>query len=100
MSANAFDFLYDETEDTRTRFVSFITPAMQRFDLAITRTSRFYGKQLVTDIQSGKTAIIGPDDLGEPGYLESVYNLSEEDAEDLRDFLREIAGMIDFTDIG
>lgn len=99
MSANAFDFLYDHTEDTRTRFVCFITPSLQRFDLAITTTSRFYGKQLVTDIQSGKTAIIGPDDLDEAGYLEYVFKLSEEDAEDLRHFLTEVVGMINFTDI-
>ncbi|TMV45461.1 DUF3055 domain-containing protein [Paenibacillus mesophilus] len=99
MSANSFDFLYDHTEDTRTRFVCFITPSLQRFDLAITSTSRFYGKQLITDIQSGKTAIIGPDDLNEPGYLEYVYKLSEEDGEDLRNFLIEVVGMINFTDI-
>ncbi|MEF3304739.1 DUF3055 domain-containing protein [Paenibacillus sp. GYB003] len=99
MSANSFDFLYDHTEDTRTRFVCFITPSLQRFDLALTTTSRFYGKQLVTDIQSGKTAIIGPDDLDEAGYLEYVFKLSEEDAEHLRSFLTEVVGMINFTDI-
>ena len=99
MSANSFDFLYDHTEDTRTRFVCFITPSMQRFDLAITNTSRFFGKHLITDIQSGKTAIIGPDDLEEPGYLEHIYNLSEEDGQDLRNFLTEIIGIVNFTDI-
>lgn len=99
MSANAFDFLYDHTEETRTRFVCFISPSMQRFDLALTTTNRFFGKQLVTDIQSGKTAIIGPDDLEEAGYLEYVYKLSEEDAEDLRTFLVEVIGMVNFTDI-
>lgn len=99
MSANAFDFLYDHSEETKTRFVCFITPSLQRFDLAITTTSRFYGKQLITDIQSGKTAIIGPDDVHEPGYLEYVFKLSEEDGEHLRQFLTEVVGMINFTDI-
>lgn len=39
---------------------------------------------MITDLQSGKTAIIGPDDLNEEGYLEHVYKISEEEAEELR----------------
>ncbi|PYI57452.1 DUF3055 domain-containing protein [Paenibacillus flagellatus] len=99
MSANSFDFLYDHTEETKTRFVCFISPSLERFDLAVTTTSRFYGKTLVTDIQSGRTAILGPDDLDEPGYLEHVYRLSEEAADELRQFLVEVVGMVNFTDI-
>lgn len=99
MSDHSFDFLYDHTEETKTRFVCFISPSMQRFDLAITTTTRFYGKMLITDIQGGRTAIIGPDDLNEPGYLEHIYKLSEEDADDLREFLTNVVGMITFTDI-
>jgi len=81
-------FLYDDTVETRTRFVSFMGEH-QRFDLAITQTDRFYGKYLVLDLQSNRFAIIGSDDLDEPGYLEYAYNLSEEDANDLRSFLQE-----------
>lgn len=84
-------FLYDEQEKTETRFLSFMGEN-HRFDLAIVRTGRYYGKQLVLDIQSGRFAIIGSDDLDEEGYLEHVYNLSEEDAHELREFLREITG--------
>lgn len=82
-------FLYDEVEETKTRYVSFMGKS-QRFDLAITVTNRYYGKKLVLDIQSNRFAIIGEDDLNEPGYLEEVYNLNEEDAEELRQFLFEI----------
>ncbi|MGO4888923.1 DUF3055 domain-containing protein [Anaerobacillus sp. MEB173] len=82
-------YLYDDTEDTRTRFVSFMGEK-QRFDLAITSTSRHYGKHLILDMQSNRFAIIGTDDLDEPGYLEYVYKLDEEDAEELRSYLREI----------
>lgn len=81
-------FLYDDTVETRTRFVSFVGER-QRFDLAIVQTDRFYGKYLVLDMQSNRFAIIGPDDLDEPGYLEHAYRLSEEDANDLRSFLYE-----------
>jgi hypothetical protein len=81
-------FLYDDTVQTKTRFVSFMGEN-QRFDLAIMQTDRFYGKYLVLDLQSNRFAIIGQDDLDEPGYLEHAYNLSEEDANDLRSFLYE-----------
>lgn len=83
-------YLYDETDDTKTRFVSFMGEN-QRFDLAIIQSDRYYGKQIVLDIQSNRFAIIGEDDLKEPGYLEYAYNLNNEDAEELRDFLFELA---------
>ncbi|MGG3843507.1 DUF3055 domain-containing protein [Anoxybacillus kestanbolensis] len=84
-------FLYDDTVDTKTRFVGFAGKT-ERFDLAIVQTDRFYGKVLVLDLQSNRYAIIGSDDLQEPGYIEHVYNLNEEDANELRSFLHEIVG--------
>lgn len=92
------DFLSDVTEQTSTRFMTFITYNMHRFDLAITTTSRFYGKKMVTDLQSNVTAIIGPDDLEEEGYLEHVFKISEEAAEELRDFLYQVVGTVNFDD--
>lgn len=81
-------FLYDDLVNTKTRFVSFMGEN-QRFDLAIIQSDRYYGKQIVLDIQSNRFAIIGHDDLDEEGYLEYAFNLSEEHAEELRSFLRE-----------
>ncbi|MEG0384914.1 DUF3055 domain-containing protein [Solibacillus cecembensis] len=82
-------FLYDDVEDTKTRFVSFAGKT-QRYDLAILQSGRFFGKVLVLDIQFGRFAIIGADDVEEEGYLEQVYNRSEVDTEDLREYLREL----------
>lgn len=82
-------FLYDDIENTVTRFVTFMG-RNQRFDIAITKTEKYYGKVLVLNLQSNRFAIIGRDDLEEPGYLEHVYNLNEEDADDLRSFLNDI----------
>ncbi|WP_206109303.1 DUF3055 domain-containing protein [Paenibacillus sp. HB172176] len=93
-----YDFMSDSTEETTTRFVTFITPGLKRFDLAITTTGRFYGKKLVTDLQSGKTAILGPDDLDEEGYLAYAYKISEEEAEELKQFLYFVIGTVHFTD--
>ncbi|MFJ7738122.1 DUF3055 domain-containing protein [Lysinibacillus sp. NPDC097287] len=82
-------FLYDDVEDTKTRFVSFAGEKL-RYDLAILQSSRFFGKVLVMDIQFGRFAIIGADDVEEPGYLEHVYNRSEEETVELREYLREL----------
>lgn len=84
-------FLYDDIEDTKTRFVSF-TGESQRYDLAILQSSRFFGKVLVMDIQYNRFAILGPDDLEEEGYLEHVYNRNSEEAAELRDYLQELIG--------
>ncbi|PZE20364.1 DUF3055 domain-containing protein [Paenibacillus xerothermodurans] len=94
-----FDYLYDSTEETTTRFVCFVGESLRRFDLAITNTNRFYGKKLVTDLQSGRTAVIGPDDLEEEGYLEHVYKITEQEAAELTTFLQQVVGAINFTDI-
>ncbi|WP_409271149.1 DUF3055 domain-containing protein [Neobacillus sp. SCS-31] len=82
-------FLYDDTEASKTRFVSFVGEN-NRFDLALIQTGRHYGKTLVLDMQGNRFAIIGEDDLKEEGYLEYAFQLSEEDAEELRSFLAEI----------
>lgn len=82
-------YLYDETEETKTRFVSFMGEST-RFDLAITQTNRFYGKKLVINIQNGRSAIIGQDDLKEEGYLEYAFNLSEQEAAELHAFLETV----------
>lgn len=79
--------LYEETENTNMKYISFIGASNARFDIAIIHTDRFYGKNLVIDLQSGKTAIIGEDDLEEPGFLEDTYNLSEDEAKDLYEYL-------------
>lgn len=86
MSQDELIYLYDEKENTTTRYISFVGNS-NRFDLAITTTDRFYGKMLVLNLQSNRYAIIGEDDLEEPGYLEYVYQLSAEEATELRNFL-------------
>lgn len=86
MNLDDLTYLYDEIEQTRTRYVGFIGNT-RRFDLAIIQTDKYYGKVLVLDLQSNRFAIIGTDDLQAPGYLEHNFNLNEEEAEELRQFL-------------
>jgi hypothetical protein len=94
-----FDFLYDHTEETSTRFVCFVGETLTRFDLAIMTSTRYYGKKLVIDLQSGRSAVLGPDDLEAEGYLEYAYKISEEEAQELEAFLSQIIGTVNFTDI-
>jgi Protein of unknown function (DUF3055) len=84
-------FLYDDMVDTKTRFVSFMSDN-SRFDLAIIQSDRYYGKVVVLNIQGGRFAIIGPDDLEEEGYIEHAFQLNEEEAAELSSFLSEIVG--------
>jgi len=93
-----FDYLYDVREETNARFICILGKSLRRFDLAIISTNHFYGKKIVIDIQSGRSAIIGPDDLAEEGYLEYIFNLTEEEAEELGTFLGEVVGTVNFTD--
>jgi hypothetical protein len=82
-------FLYNDMEDTKTRFVSFVGEH-QRYDLAITQSKRHFGKALVLNMQGNRYAIIGEDDLKEEGYLEYAFGFSEEEAAELKDFLYEL----------
>lgn len=84
-----FEFLYDDTEETKSRFVSFVGKE-NRYDLVIIMSGRFYGKHLVLHLQSNNFAIIGHDDLEEEGYIEEAYSLSKAEAEELQSFLHTI----------
>ncbi|WP_369406113.1 DUF3055 domain-containing protein [Alicyclobacillus kakegawensis] len=81
--------LYDETEATTTRYVG-VVGQYERYDLAITSTGHFYGKSLVTSISSGRTAILGTDDLVNIPYLMQVFALTDERAaQELSELLQE-----------
>ncbi|MNW15971.1 hypothetical protein D3C71_2146510 [compost metagenome] len=62
-------------------------------------STRYYGKKLVIDLQSGRSAVIGPDDLEAEGYLEYAFKIDEEQARELEEFLSQIVGSVNFTDI-
>ncbi|CAI6046387.1 DUF3055 domain-containing protein [Cohnella sp. JJ-181] len=98
MDLTDFDFLSDSTEQTSTRFVTFVSPGLNRFDLAIITTNRFYGKKLVVDMQSGRSGVLAYDDLEEEGVIASVFRIDEEQAADLSRFLALVLGEVHFTD--
>lgn len=79
--------LYDNTEETSTRFVGYAGETT-RFDVAITTTSNFYGKKLVCVIQSGRSAIMDDSDAENVDYVQEAFQLSShEEALELSNFL-------------
>lgn len=81
--------LYDDTEQTSTRFVGY-AGEHSRFDVAITTTDHFYGKKLVTVIQTGRTAILGDDEAEDVAYIAHAFHVSDEaEARELSRFLCE-----------
>jgi hypothetical protein len=98
MPMKEIDYLSDTTEQTSTRFVTLVTPNVHRFDLAILSTNRFYGKKLVIDMMSGRSGILGAEDLEEEGVLENIFKIDEEQASDLAEFLVLVLGPVHFTD--
>ncbi|MBE3595710.1 MAG: DUF3055 domain-containing protein [Hydrogenibacillus sp.] len=82
-------FLYDFDETATIRFVSFFADE-GRFDLAIVKSDHFFGKRIVLDMQKNRFAIIGEDDLAEPGYLEDAFGLDAASAITLKQFLEEV----------
>ncbi|ASS75979.1 hypothetical protein CIG75_14090 [Tumebacillus algifaecis] len=80
--------MYDQQEETVTRFVGFV--GNHRWDLAITQTQHFYGKCLVINIQSGRSAILNKEDLEEDKrhILAAQFGLTdEEETDELAEFL-------------
>lgn len=83
---NEFDLMYDETEETSTRFVGFVG-AQARFDLAITTTNHFFGKKLVYCLQSGRSVIMTANEAEDVAYICQAFRVSDEEGEELAAFL-------------
>ncbi len=82
------EILFDEVETTRTRHIGFITGG-KRFDFTLTNSEHFYGKTIVTCLQSNRSALLDGDDVENIDYLANWFKLSLEDAQHLSNFLKE-----------
>jgi len=98
MGLKDYDILSDFTEQTATRYVTFISPGVHRFDLAIISTERFYGKKIVIDLQSGRSGMLSYEDLEETGVLQNVFRISDEQAAELAQFLMLALGPAHFAE--
>jgi hypothetical protein len=83
--------LFDETEETRTRYLGFILEG-NRYDFALNYSGHFFGKTLVTCLQSNRSALLDSRDTDHPEYIAATFGLKEEEAQHLAHFLRELLG--------
>ncbi|AVP36596.1 DUF3055 domain-containing protein [Staphylococcus felis] len=82
-------FLYDDIEPSQIRFVGFVGEH-SRYDLVLIQTDRHYGKTLVLNTQTNKFGIIGTDDLEEEGYIAYILGVSDEEADEITEYLSQV----------
>ncbi|WP_416151091.1 DUF3055 domain-containing protein [Salipaludibacillus sp. HK11] len=80
--------LYDEAERVNVQFVG-ITTENSRFDFGIVYTNLFFGKPLITCMQSGKSLLLSQEDLNDVDYLKKLFQVKfDQDAEALSEFFK------------
>lgn len=85
-----YDRLYDDVEQSQVRYVGFLSDSM-RFDFCIVYTTMFFGKTLIVDMQTGRSALMNESDLSNIEYLQKLYNMDDRrEAEELADFFKAI----------
>jgi Protein of unknown function (DUF3055) len=79
--------LYDNTEQTSTRFIGFFG-VYGRYDVAVITTGQFYGKKLVCNVQTGRSAILDEADASNVPYLMKTFALdTAEEGTEFSEFL-------------
>jgi Protein of unknown function (DUF3055) len=84
-----FEKLYDESESVNVRFVGFTTDTV-RYDFGIVYTNMFFGKPLVVCMQTGRSALLDSNDIGNLDYIKQAFHIKTlKEAEDLALFFEE-----------
>lgn len=78
--------LFDQAETTRTRYIGFIADGI-RYDFTITNSQYFFGKAIVTCLQSGRSNLLDIHDINIPDYLVKMFNLTYREARNLSEYL-------------
>jgi len=83
-----FEHLYDEAEQTNVNFIGCISENA-RYDFSIIYTNHFFGKPLVVCMQTGRSAVIGTEDLNHVDYIQKMFHITDRKVgEDLAVLLR------------
>ncbi|WP_456275649.1 DUF3055 domain-containing protein [Bacillus sp. AK128] len=86
---NYFERLYDENEMAKVRFVGFTTDEV-RYDFGLVYTNMFFGKPLVICMQTGRSALLDPQDIENIDTLQQTFRIrTYKEAEDLSEFFKE-----------
>ena len=82
-------FLYDDKREAKIQFVGFVGEH-SRYDLTLIYTDRHFGKTIVLNTQNNTFGILGKDDFEEEGYISHVLGLSEEEGDEVTEYLHEV----------
>lgn len=81
-----YERLYDESERANVQFVG-MTTEHSRYDFAILYTNLFFGKPLVTCMQSGRSCLLNREDLEDADHVRHTFRVHyDKDVEALREF--------------
>ncbi|WP_163579324.1 SAV0927 family protein [Gracilibacillus saliphilus] len=87
MRDGKLDFIKNETEQSKTRLVSF-KGDMERFDLAVISSPAFGDDCLVIDLNTNKYSRINRERIKESNFVEHAFQFNELEAEDFRLFIQ------------
>lgn len=83
-----FDKLYEETGRANIQFIGYASEN-SRYDFAIIYTEHFFGKPIVLCMQTGRSALLCQDDIGNLEYLQRSFSIKPQEAEELSHFLQQ-----------
>ena len=69
-----FEKLYDEHESVKVRFLGFMTHDT-RYDFGVIYTNMFFGKPLIVCMQTGRSTLLGRDDVENVPYIQETFKL-------------------------
>lgn len=83
-----FEVLYDEQENVKIQFLGFITED-RRYDFGIVFSTLFFGKPIITCLQTGHSALLSAEDLDDELYIMKVFQIhSLSEAKDISAYLK------------
>ncbi|CAM3379837.1 DUF3055 domain-containing protein [Hydrogenibacillus schlegelii] len=84
-----FEAVYENTEQAQVRFIGVHTEE-GLYDLGLLFSNQFFGKTMIINLQTGRTALADASDLANPIWLKEALQLkSEAEAERLAHFLED-----------
>jgi hypothetical protein len=85
-----FEKLYDQSENVNVQFVGFTTED-KRYDFGIVYTNKFFGKPLVICMQTGRSTLLGPEEVNNVEHIKLVFRIQTlAEAEELALNLKEM----------
>ncbi|WP_096202038.1 SAV0927 family protein [Bacillus sp. FJAT-45350] len=83
-----FDVIYHLDENSNVKHVGFIADDV-RYDFSIIYTNHFFGKTLISCIQSGKTALLDNSELEDLEFIQKSFKLkNSQEASGVSSFLQ------------